>query len=232
MLSTQAPNESPMQVPFSAKGTPPATTQPPPVPGNIATSTPSRSALCVVRTVMSVVPLCVCVQICGSLSLQTLVQNVPRCDVMCCDVQCCAVLCCVVFRRAVYPQVRKDPPQAPRGCSNATRQASQSELGPALQSLFSRGQGTEAQWHKGITALSLQLKQPRNLNATKQHRQQTFGNSTALALAPKGLWRWHIYTTCVCKDPYSDLNLCVPSTLGDRYDAHVFACYRRWYRPV
>ena len=117
------------------------------------------------------------VQICSSLSLQTLVQNVPRCDVMCCDVQCCAVLCCVVFRRAVYPQVRKDPPQAPRGCSNATRQASQSELGPALQSLFSRGQGTEAQWHKGITALSLQSKQPRNLNATKQHRQQTFGNS-------------------------------------------------------
>ena len=58
MLRTQAPNESPMQVPFSAKRTPPATTQPPPVPGNIATSTPSRSALCVVRTViMSVVPL-------------------------------------------------------------------------------------------------------------------------------------------------------------------------------
>ena len=105
MLSTQAPNESPMQVPFSAKRTPPATIQPPPVPGNIATSTPSRSALCVVRTVMSVVPLCVCVQICGSLSLQTLVQNVPRCDVMCCDVQCCAVLCCVVFRRAVCNQI-------------------------------------------------------------------------------------------------------------------------------
>ena len=105
MLSTQAPNESPMQVPCSAKRTPPTTTQPPPVPGNIATSTPSRSALCVVRTVMSVVPLCVCVQICGSLSLQTLVQNVPRCDVMCCDVQCCAVLCCVVFRRAVCNQI-------------------------------------------------------------------------------------------------------------------------------
>ena len=105
MLSTQAPNESPMQVPFSAKRTPPATIQAPPVPGNIATSTPSRSALCVVRTVMSVVPLCVCVQICGSLSLQTLVQNVPRCDVMCCDVQCCAVLCCVVFRRAVCNQI-------------------------------------------------------------------------------------------------------------------------------
>ena len=66
---------------------------------------PSSSALCVVRTVMSVVPLCVCVQICGSLSLQTLVQNVPRCDVMCCDVQCCAVLCCVVFRRAVCNQI-------------------------------------------------------------------------------------------------------------------------------
>ena len=101
MLRTQAPNESPMQVPFSAKRTPPATIQPPPVPGDIATSTPSRSALCVVRTVMSVVPSCVCVQICGSLSLQTLVQNVPRCDVMCCDVPCCAVLCCFVFRRAV-----------------------------------------------------------------------------------------------------------------------------------
>ena len=40
------------------------------------------------------------------------------------------------------------------------------------------------------------------------------------------------YTTCLCKDPYRDLNLCVPSTLGDRCDAHVFACYRRWYRPV
>ena len=105
MLSTQAPNESPMQVPCSAKRTPPTTTQPPPVPGNIATSTPSRSALCVVRTVMSVVLLCVCVQICGSLSLQTLVQNVPRCDVMCCDVQCCAMLCCVMFRRAVCNQI-------------------------------------------------------------------------------------------------------------------------------
>ena len=34
-------------------------------------------------------------------------------------------------------------------CSNATRRASHSVLGPALQSLFSRGQGTEAQWHKG-----------------------------------------------------------------------------------
>ncbi len=101
MSRTQAPNESPMQVPFIAKRTPPATIQPPPVPGDIATSTPSRSALCVVRTVMSVVPLCVRVQICGSLSLQTLVQNVPRCDVMCCDVPCCAVLCCFVFRRAV-----------------------------------------------------------------------------------------------------------------------------------
>ena len=101
MLSTLAPNESPIQVPFSAKRTPPATIQPPPVPGDIATSTPSRSALCVVRTVVSVVPSCVCVHICGSLSLQTLVQNVPRCDVMCCDVPCCAVLCCVVFRRAV-----------------------------------------------------------------------------------------------------------------------------------
>ena len=47
------------------------------------------------------VPSCVCVHICGSPCLQTLVQNVPRCDVMCCDVPCCAVLCCVVFRRAV-----------------------------------------------------------------------------------------------------------------------------------
>ena len=45
------------------------------------------------------------VQICSSLSLQTLVQNVPRCDVMCCDVQCCAVLCCVMFRRAVCNQI-------------------------------------------------------------------------------------------------------------------------------
>ena len=40
------------------------------------------------------------------------------------------------------------------------------------------------------------------------------------------------YTTCLCKDPYRDLNLCVPSTLGDRCDAHEFARYRRWYRPV
>ena len=163
-------------------------------------------------------------------------MSYTRCDVMCCDVQCCAVLCCVVFRRAVCNQIVilrfVETHRAPRGCSNGTRRASQSEPGPTLQSLFPVGQGTEAQWHKGITALSLQSKQPRNLNATKQHRQQTFGNSTALALAPKGLWRWHIYTTCVCKDPYSDLNLCVPSTLGDRYDAHVFACYRRWYRPV
>ena len=83
------------------KRTPPATIQLPLVPGDIATPTPSHSALCVVRTVLSVVPSCVCVQICGSLSLQTLVQNVPRCDVMCCDVPCCVVLCCVVFRRAV-----------------------------------------------------------------------------------------------------------------------------------
>ncbi len=77
------------------KRTPPATIQLPIVPGDIATPTPSHSALCVVRTVLSVVPSC------GSPSLQTLVQNVPRCDVMCCDVPCCAVLCCVVFRRAV-----------------------------------------------------------------------------------------------------------------------------------
>ena len=114
MSRTQAPNESPMQVPFSAKRTPPATIQPPPVPGDIATSTPSHSALCVVRTVLSVVPSC------GSPSLQTLVQNVPRCDVMCCDVPCCAVLCCVVFRRAVcnpivilrFTETHRRPPVA------------------------------------------------------------------------------------------------------------------------
>ena len=117
-------------------------------------------------------------------------------------------------------------------CSNATRRASHSVLGPALQSLFSWEQGSEAQWHKGITALSLQSKQPRNLNATKQRRQQTFGNSTAKALARKAFWRWHVYTTCLCKDPYRDLNLRVPPSLGNRCDAHVFAHYQRWYRPV
>ena len=75
------------------KRTPPATIQLPLVPGDIATPTPSHSALCVVRTVVSVVPSCVCVHICGSPCLQMLVQNVPRCDVMCCDVPCCALSC-------------------------------------------------------------------------------------------------------------------------------------------
>ena len=114
-------------------------------------------------------------------------MSYTRCDVMCCDVQCCAVLCCVVFRRAVCNQIvilrfvktHRRPP--------VDIQTQLDELPKAswdlLCSLCFR---TEAQWHKGITALSLQSKQPRNLNATKQHRQQTFGNSTALALAPKG----------------------------------------------
>ena len=112
MFSTLAPNESPILVPFSAKRTP-ATIQTPPVPGDSATSTPSHSALCVVRLVVSVVPSCACVRICGSPCLQTLVQNGPKMccavpcrDVLCCAmfcraVLCCAVLCCAVFRRAV-----------------------------------------------------------------------------------------------------------------------------------
>ena len=43
--------------------------------------------------------------------------------------------------------------------SHATRRDAHSVQGPALQSLFCRGQGTEAQWHNGtLMTIALQMK--------------------------------------------------------------------------